>query len=128
VAEITFNRVVLITAETRDASPEEVEPTIDRSKVEAAIAMAFGGAGEMVLYPEPVGRAAVFCAEFNRLQPLEEDNREVAINCMLELLRGAEWMGFNASRDEISAKLDELEAGTLVVPDFVLWVRTEVRP
>jgi len=128
VVEITFDRVLLITAEARNASPEEVEPTIDRSKVEAAQAAAFGGAGEMVLYPEPVGRAAVFCAEFNRLQPLEEDNKEVAVSCLLELLRGAEWMGFNASRDEIAAKLDELDAGTLAVPDFVHWVRTEVRP
>jgi hypothetical protein len=128
MAEITLDRVVLITAETRDASVEEVEPTIDRSKVEAALAVAFGGAGEMVLYPEPVGQAAVFCAEFNRLRPLEKDDKEVAINCMLELLRGAEWMRFNASRDEISAKLDELDAGRLVVPEFVRWVRTEVRP
>lgn len=128
MAEITFDRVVLITAEARGASPEEVEPTIDRSKVEAAQAVAFGGAGEMVLYPEPVGRAAVFCAEFNRLEPLEEDSKEVAISCLLELLKAAEWMGFNASRDQISAKLEELDAGTLAVPDFVRWVRTEVRP
>lgn len=128
MAELTSNRVVLITAETRDASVEEVEPTISRAKVEAALAAAFDGFGEIVLYPEPVGRAAVCCAEFIRLRPLDEDNKKVAFNCLRELLTRYEWTQFDASEREISEKLDQLGDGTLPVPEFVEWVRSKVRP
>lgn len=127
MADFTYRWFALITAENWDVSVEEVEPGIDRSKVEAARAAAFGGPDEIVLYPEPVGQAAVFCAELIRLRPLVKDNKEVAFNCMLEVLTRYEWTRFDATRREISKKLDELD-DVAMVPEFVRWVRESVGP
>jgi hypothetical protein len=122
----TYSCFAVIAAEKRDLSVEELEPRIDRSKVEAARAAAFGRPGEIVLYPEPVGQAGVLCAELIRLRPLDEDNKKVAFDCMLELLSRYEWKWFAATRGEIAKKLDGLGAGTIGVPEFVLWVRAKV--
>ena len=124
--KLTFKRFVLITARVKDASADEVEPAISRSRAEAALAAPFGGADELVLYPEPVEKAARCCAAIIRHRPLPCDNKHVAWDCMLEMLARLPWAPIDPAPKEIAVKLDELGDETIDEDEFVRWVRAQV--
>jgi prophage maintenance system killer protein len=123
--KLTFDHFVSIAAETQDKGAEEVEGTISRSKAEAALSSPFGGPDEFVLYSDPVERAALCCAAVIRERPLPHDNKRVAYKCMEEMLVRYPWAQFEADRNEIESKLDDLDAGTIDTDQFVFWVRAE---
>ncbi|HEX6456954.1 MAG TPA: hypothetical protein VF009_10615 [Solirubrobacterales bacterium] len=124
--KLTFKRFVLITARVKDASADEVEPTISRSRAEAALGAPFGGADDLILYSEPVEQAARCCAAIIRERPLTCDNKHVAWDCMLEMLARLPWAPIDPAPKTIGAKLDELGDETIDEDDFVRWVRKEV--
>jgi len=121
--KLTYQRFVLIVAEAKDTGIDEVEPTISRSKAEAALETPFD---EMTLYPEPVEQAARCCVAIIRERPLPCDNKRVGWNCMLEMLVRYPWAPIDPHRKQIAAKLDGLGDGTVEEEDFVRWVRRQV--
>lgn len=123
--KLTFERFVLIAAETQAAAAEEVEATISRSKAEAALAVPFGGPDEFVLYADPVEQAARCCAAVIAQRPLPHGNKRVAYKCMEEMLVRYPWARFDADQREIASKLDDLGAGKIDADEFVFWVRAE---
>jgi hypothetical protein len=124
--KVTFERFVLVVAEVQDTAADEVEPTISRPEAEEALAAPFGGPDEVVLYSDPIERAALCCVELIRLRPLPHDNKRVAYKCMQEMLVRYPWAQFDADPEEISTKLDGLGEGTTGGDEFVDWVRAEV--
>jgi prophage maintenance system killer protein len=124
--KLTFERFVLIVAETRDAPADEVEPTISRSKAKTALAAPFGGPDEFVLYSDPVEQAARCCVAVIHHRPLPEDNKRVAYKCMLEMLVRYPWARLDPEPKEVSAMLDGLGDGTKAEDEFILWVRAEL--
>jgi prophage maintenance system killer protein len=124
--KLTFERFVLITAETRDASADDVEPTIARPKAMAALEAPLGGPDEFVLYSDPVEQAARCCVAVIRNRPLSEDNKRVAYKCMLEMLVRYPWAQLDPERKKIAEMLDGVGDGTKDEEEFVLWVRGEL--
>jgi prophage maintenance system killer protein len=124
-SRLTFKRFVMITAEVYDASADEVEPLILRSKAEAALAAPFGGPDEYVLYSDPVEEAARCCAAVISRRPLPHDNKRVAYKCMEEMLVRHPWALFEADPNQIESKLDELGEEAIDADGFVFWVRAE---
>src|SRR5215469_3991452 len=90
--QLTFERFALITAAVYDAPVGDVEPKISRSKAEAALTAPFPGPDEIVLYPDPVERAAICFAAIIRLRPLPHDNKRVAHECLGEMLVNHQWL------------------------------------
>lgn len=124
-SKLTFNRFVLIVAEERDASAEEVEPTISKTVAEEALTAPFGGPDEFVLYSDPVLEAALCCVELIRRRPLRRDNKRVAYKCLHEMLVRYSWAHFDADPKEIAAMLDGLGDESKDEDEFVDWVRAE---
>jgi prophage maintenance system killer protein len=123
--KLTFDRFVEIAAEVQDRGADEVEATIARPKAEAALVAPFGGPDEIVLYSDPLERAARCCASVIDHRPLPHDNKRVAYKCMEEMLVRHPWAQFEADRREIASKLDDLGDGTIDADLFVFWVRAE---
>lgn len=124
--KLTFKRFVLIAAETRDASPDEVEPTISRAKAMTALAAPFGGPDELVLYSDPAEQAARCCVAVIHNRPLAEDNKRVAYKCLLEMLVRYPWAHLDPEPQKIAEMLDGLGDGTVDEEEFVFWVRAEL--
>jgi prophage maintenance system killer protein len=122
---LTFDCFVLVVAEARDASADEVEPTISRSTAEAALAAPFGGPDELVLYPDPVEQAALCCVALIRLRPLSHDNKRVAYKCMQEMLVPYPRAQFDADSRKITEMLDGVADGITGEEKFVDWVYAE---
>lgn len=123
--KLTFDRLVLIAAEVQDKGADAVEATISRAKAEAALAAPFGGPDEFVFYSDPVEQAALCCAAVIDHRPLPHDNKLVAYKCMEEMLVRYPWARFEADRNEIASKLDDLGEGRIDADQFVFWVRAE---
>jgi prophage maintenance system killer protein len=123
--KLTFDRFVSIAAETQGRGADEVEATISRLKAEAALSAPFGGPDEVVLYSDPLERAALCCAAVISERPLPQDNKRVAYKCMEEMLVRYPWAQFEADRNEIESKLDDLDAEKIDADQFVFWVRAE---
>lgn len=124
-AKLTFSRFVLVVAEERDASADEVEPTIDKAVAEEALTAPFGGPDEYVLYSDPVLEAALCCIELIHRRPLCRDNKRVAYKCLHEMLIRHPWAYFDADRKKIAEMLDGLGDGSKDEDEFVEWVRAE---
>ena len=122
---LTFSRFVLVVAEARDASADEVEPTISRSKALTALIAPFCGPDEFVLYPDPLEQAALCCVALIRHRPLAHDNKRVAYRCMLEMLVPYPRAQFDAASKKIAEMLDGVADGTTGEEKFVDWVYAE---
>jgi hypothetical protein len=121
---LSFAKFVQIVAEARDASPDGVEPTISQSLAEAALAAAFPGPDEIVLYPDPVEQGFLCCAEVIRRRPLAHDNKRVGFACMEEMLF---WTPYrwpsHIPEEEVEEKLDGVGDGTVNDGELFLWAR-----
>lgn len=124
--KLSFERFALITAEVYDASVDEVEAKISRSKAEAALSAPFPGPDEIVLYPDPVQQAAICCAEIIRRRPLPHDNKRVAHDCMGEMLVNYQWLLPSEDDSEAGKKMDEWGRSEMTEAAFVEWVRAYV--
>jgi prophage maintenance system killer protein len=124
-SELTFSRFVLIVAEERDASADEVEPTISKKAVEEALTAPFGGPDELVLYSDPILEAALCCVELIRRRPLHHDNKRVAYKCLHEMLVRHPWAHFEADSEKVAEMLDGLGDESKDEDEFVDWVRAE---
>lgn len=124
-AELTFDRLVSIVAEERDASADEVEPTISRSVAEEALVAPFGGPAIYVLYSDPLKEAALCCFEFIRRRPLTHDNKHVAYKCLQEMLVRYPWAHFDADPQKVEEMLDGVGDESKDEDEFVDWVRAE---
>jgi hypothetical protein len=125
-ARLTFNRYVSIVAAERDASVEEVEPTISRSVAEEALEAPFGGPDEYVLYSDPLKEAGLCCVEHICRRPLRRDNKRVAYKCMQEMLVRYPWAQFDADPEKIEEMLDGVGDGSKDEVEFLEWLRAEV--
>jgi hypothetical protein len=123
---LTFERFALITATVYDASVDEVEPTISRSRAEAALAAPFPGPDELVLYPDPVEQAAICGAAIVHRRPLLHSNKRVAYECMGEMLVPYQWPLPDEAEAEVAEKLDRLGERKMGDDEFVEWVRAHV--
>jgi len=123
---LTFEDFVLIAAAVQDAPADEVEAKISRPRAERALAAPFPGPGEIVLYPDPVERAAICCSSIIRERPLPGGNKRVGYECMREMLGNSPWPRLEGDPKEIPAMLDGLAAGTIDEADFARWVRARV--
>lgn len=123
---LTFKRYVSVVAEERDASVDEVEPTISRLVAEEALEAPFGGPDKYVLYSDPLRDAGVCCVEHIRLRPLRCDNKRVAYKCMQEMLVRYPWAQFDADEEKIEEMLDGVGDGSKDEVEFVEWLRAEV--
>jgi hypothetical protein len=124
-APLTFSRFVLVVAEERDASADEVEPTIDKAVAEEALIAPFGGADEFVFYSDPILEASLCCVELIRRRPLQHDNKRVAYKCLHEMLARYPWAHFDADPKKIAEMLDGVGDGSTDEDEFVEWVRAE---
>jgi hypothetical protein len=124
--KLNFNRYVSIVAHVRDASADEVEPTISRPVAEEALEAPFGGPDKYVLYSDPLRDAGVCCVEHIRRRPLRCDNKRVAYKCMQEMLARYPWAQFDADEDTIKEMLDGVGDGSKDEIEFVEWLRAEV--
>jgi prophage maintenance system killer protein len=124
--KLAFSRFVFITAAAQDVSADEAEARIDREKVEAAFEAAFGGADDVVLYPDLFEGATRCCFELIRHRPLRCDNKRVAYDCMLDRLRQSHWAPLDPDSKDIEVKLDAVGDGTIDLEAFFAWVRFEL--
>jgi prophage maintenance system killer protein len=123
---LTFERFALVTAEVYDAAVEEVEAEISRSRAEASLAAPFPGPDEIVLYPDPVERAAICCAEIIRRRPLPHSNKRVGYKCMGEMLAHYHWVLPSQDEPEVEENLDEWGAREMGEAEFIEWARAHV--
>jgi hypothetical protein len=124
-AKLTISRFVLIVAEERDASADEVEPTISKRVAEEALLAPFGGPDELVLYSDPILEAALCCVELIRRRPLHHDNKRVAYKCLQEMLVRHPWARFEADPEKVAEMLDGVGDESKDEDEFVEWVRAE---
>ncbi len=124
--QLTFERFALVTAEVYDASVDEVERKISRSRAEAALTAPFPGPDEIVLYPDPVEQAAICCAEIIRSRPLPHSNKRVGYECMGEMLVRYHWRLPAEDEPEVEEKLDRWGDQEMGEAEFIEWVRAHV--
>jgi hypothetical protein len=126
--ELTFTDFVLIAAEMRGVSVDELEPDICRPSAEQALAAPFARSGEIDLYPWPAEKAAICCSAIIRSQPLPDRSEDVAYECMREMLvrGGHPWPRPEEDEEEIATKLRGLAADEVSETEFVEWVRARV--
>src|SRR3954452_7518325 len=120
---LNFHRYVLIVAAERDASADEVQPTISRSVAQEVLEAPFGGADDLVLYSDPLRDAGICCFEHIRRRPLRCDNKRVAYKCMQEMLARYPWAQFNADPEKIKEMLDGVGDGLKDEVELIEWLR-----
>ena len=97
-------------------------------RAEAALAAPAASFDGVEFYPDPVERAAVCCSRLVRNHPFPRGNKEIAYECMREMLEreGISWPHSPQDDAEVADLIEALAMGRLREEEFVSWVRSRV--
>lgn len=93
---------------------------------ESALHAPFAGFGGVVLYPDPVVRAAILCSRLIRNHPFVDGNKRVAYATMRMYLAELGYEFTATNQDEVAEQIERLAAGSLSEEDFAGWLSLNV--